>query len=304
MSHPHPACIITAAAVLALAAACGGSDGSIAAESGSGSLNLAVTDAPVDTATKVVVEFSGVELKPQGGDPITIDLAPDRQIDLLALGGGASTLILQNATVPAGAYEWIRLQVNALANAQDDSYIELDTGERFPLVVPSGEERGLQLIRGFTIAQGSVSQFTIDFDLRKSVIAPVGQSPNFVLKPVLRIVDNLEAGTLAGTVAAARTTATGCSPFVYVFTGGGIIPDDLDAVPDPEIDPLVSVPVELDTASGEWRYRIAFLAAGSYTVAFTCDGAADTPEADEILTFSATANATITANQTTSLDVP
>jgi hypothetical protein len=136
------------------------------------------------------------------------------------------------------------------------------------------------------------------------VIAPVGQNLNFVLKPVLRIVDNLEAGTLAGTVANARATSTDCSPFVYVFTGTGVIPDDLDAIPDPEIDPLVSMPVELDSASGEWRYRVAFLAAGSYTVAFTCDGAADTPEADELLTFTGAANATITANQTTSLDFP
>src|SRR5688572_5035386 len=272
MSYRLRTCSILVASV-ALAAACGGGDGSVTADAGTGILNLGVTDAPVDTAVKVVVEFSGAELKPQGGAAFTLDIDQDRQIDLLALRDGVSALILQNATVPAGTYEWIRLQVNAQPNAQDDSYIELDTGGRFPLVVPSGEERGLQLIRAFTVAEGSISNFTIDFDLRKSVIEPPGQNPNFLLVPVLRIVDNLQVGTLTGTVTATRATAASCTPFVYVFTGSSVVPDDLDAAPAPDIDPLVSVPVELDAASGQWRYRIAFLEAGSYTASFRCDGA-------------------------------
>ncbi|MGH8287265.1 MAG: DUF4382 domain-containing protein [Steroidobacteraceae bacterium] len=303
MSYLLRTCIVLAVGAV-LFAGCGGGDGSVAADSGTGVLNIGVTDAPVDDASKVVVEFSGVELKPQGGDAFTLDINPDRQIDLLALSGGVSTLILQNATVPAGSYEWIRLQVNAQPNAQDDSYIELETGGRFPLFVPSGEQRGLQLIRGFTIAQGSISNFTIDFDLRKSVIEPPGLDPNFLLKPVLRIVDNLQVGTLAGTVASARAEAANCSPFVYVFAGSGVTPDDLDVAGTPDVDPLVSVPVALDNASGQWRYRAAFLEAGSYTASFTCDGGADTPEGEEVLTFSGTSNVTIIANQTTTLDFP
>src|SRR5688572_8068382 len=54
----------TLVASVALAAACGGGDGSVTADAGTGILNLGVTDAPVDAAVKVVVEFSGVELKP------------------------------------------------------------------------------------------------------------------------------------------------------------------------------------------------------------------------------------------------
>ncbi|HKZ72545.1 MAG TPA: DUF4382 domain-containing protein [Steroidobacteraceae bacterium] len=279
---------------------CGGS--SLDAGEGTGIVNIGVTDAAVDSAAKVVVEFSGVELKPQGGSAFTLDINPDRQVDLLTLQGGATAQILQNATVPAGAYEWVRLQVNAQPNTQDDSYIELLTGARFPLQIPSGDERGLQLIRGFNVAVGSVTNFTVDFDLRKSVIAPPGQSPNYVLKPVLRIVDNLEVGTLAGTVSQSLATATGCTPFVYVFTGSNVVPDDLDEAAAPDVDPLVSVPVTLDTASGQWRYRVAFLEAGAYTVSFTCNGAADTPEGEDVLTFTGTGNVTITANQTTTRD--
>ena len=77
------------------------------------------------------------------------------------------------------------------------------------------------------MAAGSISNFTIDFDLRKSVIAPPGQAPNYLLKPVLRMVDNLQVGAIAGTVDAALVTAD-CSPQVYIFTGAGVVPDDLD----------------------------------------------------------------------------
>jgi hypothetical protein len=78
--------------------------------------------------------------------------------------------------VPAGRYQSIRLLIEAQQN-QPSSYIDFASGARYPLYVPSGSESGLKLIRGFTVAAGSNSNFTIDFDLRKSVIAPPGQAP-------------------------------------------------------------------------------------------------------------------------------
>jgi hypothetical protein len=253
----------------------------------------------VDGATAVVVKFTAVELKPEGGNAFTIELAPAATVDLLALAGGNSRTLLDAHTVPAGHYEWVRLLIEAQQN-QPSSYIDLATGERFPLFVPSGSESGLKLIRGFNVAAGSISNFTIDFDLRKSVIAPPGQSPNYLLKPVLRIVDNLRVGTIAGTVAAALVPAD-CSPQVYIFTGTGIVPDDLDSAASPDVDPLVSVPVTLDAASGEYRFRAGFIEVGDYTATFTCNGAADTPEGEEVLVFAGTQNLTVVANQTTTI---
>jgi hypothetical protein len=129
---------------------CAGSDGS------TGQLSLAVTDAPVDEATSVVVAFTGVELKPAGGpsqtfhfcldanadEPIVQTTACDtpapRQIDLLALQGGGSELILDGVTVPAGRYNWVRLMVEA-DPASLDSYIALSDGGVYPLYVPSAD---------------------------------------------------------------------------------------------------------------------------------------------------------------------
>ena len=53
-------------AVASLLSACGGS--------GTSTMNLSVTDAAVDDATAVVVEFTSVELKPQGGESLTFPL--------------------------------------------------------------------------------------------------------------------------------------------------------------------------------------------------------------------------------------
>jgi hypothetical protein len=276
---------------------CGG--GGEASSPQTGRLTLGVTDAPVDDATAVVVKFTAVELKPEAGDAFTIELNPAPSIDLLALAGGSSRPLFADREVPAGRYTWLRLMVETQANTPS-SYIDLENGARFPLVVPSGSESGLKLIRGFTVAAGSQSNFTIDFDLRKSVIAPPGQSPDYLLKPVLRIVDNLQVGTISGTVAPALVVA-GCAPQVYVFSGGSVLPDDLDSAPAPDVDPLISVPVALDTASGEYRFRASFVEVGAYTASFTCDGDLDTPEAEESLVFAGTQNVTVSANQTTAI---
>jgi hypothetical protein len=280
----------------ALLVGCGGggsSDGDM------GRITLGITDAPVDGATAVVVKFTAIELKPESGEAFTIELSPAPSVDLLALAGGGSRELLSEHAVPAGRYTWVRLLIDAQQNTPT-SYIDFADGQRFALFVPSGSESGLKLIRGFTVAVGSTSNFTIDFDLRKSVIAPPGQSPNYLLKPVLRLVDNLRVGTLEGTVAAALVP-TGCAPQVYLFGGANVVPDDLDLAPAPDVDPFVSVPVALDTASGEYRFRVAFLEAGDYTAAFTCDGATDTPEGEEILVFAGTRNVNVAANQSTAI---
>jgi len=282
-----------------LLAGCGGGSGG-STETPMGRISLGITDAPVDGATAVVVKFTAVELKPEDGDAFTINLTPAQSVDLLVLAGGGSRALLENYSVPAGHYQSIRLLIEAQQN-QPSSYIDFASGERFPLFVPSGSESGLKLIRGFTVAAGSNSNFTIDFDLRKSVIAPPGQAPNYLLKPVLRMVDNLQVGAIAGKVDAALVT-TGCSPQVYIFTGAGVVPDDLDPAAPPDVDPLVSVPVKLDTATGEYRFRAGFIEVGEYTASFTCDGAIDTPEGEEVLVFTGTQNLSVNTNQTTTID--
>jgi hypothetical protein len=279
--------------VLATLCACGGG-GSSPPDPGPqfGRINLNVTDSPVTSARRVVVQFTGVEIK-QAGAPDTevFDFEP-RQIDLLALDGGGSEILLADEVLPAGNYEWIRLKVNAGRDASD-SFIELNDGSVHPLFIPSGNQTGLKLIRGFVIGAGSTHDFTIDFDLRKSVVHPPGLGGPYLLKPVLRLVNNLEVGTIEGTVAPALIV-TDCVPAVYLYSGANVVPDDIGSA----TPPLASTAVNLDNVTGDYRFRLGFVPTGAHTLAFTCGADDDGAEVDDAITFSAPLDATVTAGQT------
>ena len=76
-------------------------------------------------AKRVVVQFTGLEIKPRdAAQPEVFDFAP-RQIDLLALDGGGSEVLLADELLPAGDYEWIRVKVNADWRNNDRTLDEL-----------------------------------------------------------------------------------------------------------------------------------------------------------------------------------
>ena len=285
--------------LLAYLAACGGEGSeSPAAQPQFGSISVRVTDSPVTSAKRVVVQFTGLEIKPVGdAQPEVFDFPP-RQIDLLALDGGGSEVLLADEMLPVGEYESIRLKVNA-GRTGSDSFIELDDGSVHPLFIPSGNQTGLKLIRGFTIGAGSTHNFTIDFDLRKSVIHPPGLGDPYLLKPVLRMVNNLEVGTIEGTVATALVV-DGCVPAIYLYTGADIVPDDLGSA----TPPLASTAVNLDNTTGVYRFKLAFVPAGPKTIAFTCAADDDAADVDDAITFSAPINVTVIAGQTNTVAVP
>jgi hypothetical protein len=294
---------VTVAMALALAACRGGSGGG----SENGTLSLAVTDAPVDDASSVVVQFSGVAFKRAGATTEVVqNLTPSpRQLDLLQYQEGRAALLLDGVTLPAGEYEWIRLIVDKETGVRD-SYITLTGGEECELRVPSGAESGLKLNRGFTLpADGSVA-LTIDFDLRKSIHAPPGQqgaaeacTQGYLMRPTLRIVDDANVGAIAGHVASELVTAQ-CLPKVYVFSGAGIAPDDIEEADGADADPLVVASVSVENGSTAYAYHAAFLPPGAYTVAFTCDD--DDAAADDTLTFVGAQDVTVQSNLISTAD--
>ncbi|MDT8388710.1 MAG: DUF4382 domain-containing protein [Thiogranum sp.] len=284
---------ILSASVALLLSACGGGGGS----NSTGTLNLGITDAPVDEADHVWVEFTGVEIKPGGGNSFSVDFVAPRQIDLLALTGGTAELLLDGYVLDAGTYQWLRLKVNAEADSVFDSYIEIG-GSQYELRIPSGDETGLKLNRPITIPEDGTASFTIDFDLRKSVHAPSGSI--YILRPTLRLVDNSTAGMLSGVVDPATIAAEcvgGDAAAIYVFEGAGATPDDVDGV---DLDPVATASV--DWAMGDNSYTVAFLEAGDYTAAFTCDASLDDPATDDVLSFTGTTDLTVNAGQSTPLD--
>jgi hypothetical protein len=294
--------ILSTAAVFTTIAGCGGEggDGSLSpGTSGNGSVSIALTDAPVDFASTVMVEFTGIELTPQTGNRITVNINPARAVDLLKLQDGVTLTLLQNQSVPAGNYTRVRFIVNA-SGSDNHSYVDLITGERYPLVMPTGGDAGLALDRTFGVAKDGRVDLTVDFDLRKSIVSTVSLDGNYAFKPLLRVVDGTQAGTISGTVGPNLVGGV-CEPYVYVFSGANVVPDDIDLASD--IDPLVSVPVKLNTSSGVYTYRASFLEAGNYTVSFTCTNLKqDDPELEDSMTFSRTLQATVAAGKTATVD--
>lgn len=317
-----------AAIPLALAlAGCGGGSGGVTADGATsdgttGTLTLAITDAPVDEATSVNVVFTAVTLKPAEGEPFTLACDepaadPDfdcggtgsRTIDLLTLTGSASETLLEDVSVPAGDYEWVRLAVDAAdpePGSTGASKIVFPGPDERDLVIPSGSQTGLKLVSGFTVPVGRSVALILDVDLRRAIREHGGPNDTrYRLRPALRLVDNADVGHLEGTIGNAfvqnecPTGDTSEGLAVYVYEGAAASLGDLGDATDP---PLTTTVAELDTGTGDYVYRVGFLEAGSYTVAVTCEASADDPDVDGELDFVASDAVAIEAGETTEQD--
>lgn len=294
--------ILLAGGISALAA-CNGSLGG----GGTGKLGLAVTDTPVDGLHSVVVAFTGVTLKGPDGTK-TFTFPQEKTIDLLTLQGNASSDLLQDQTVAAGDYQWIRLNLD-LAN----SYVTTDSGGQYPLTVPSGSQTGLKLVSGFTVAQGSQANFVIDFNLRKAMTMTQNGSTGattYILKPALRLINRQQVGSIAGSAAASLAIGnqtisdSGCSPAVYAYTGTNVTPGGYYVAVSGGTAPVASASLNLNSTTGKYDYTLGFMAPGGYTLAVTCAANDTTSPSAATLAFSAPANATVMAGATTTVNFP
>ena len=287
-------------AATTLLAGCGGSDTNTTAATAS--LTLGITDTPVDNAAHVNVALTGVDLMgPNGLESHTF--ASERVIDLLTLQGNASETLLDQVTIPAGKYQWIRFNINTA-----NSSVETAAGGQYPLNIPSSDKTGLKLVSGFTAAQGDKTDFIVDFDLRKALTSTTTGSAGttYTMKPALRLIDNQQTGTISGTLAASvavnglPVSAPGCSPAVYAYDGAGVTPGGYSVVTSGAATPLTSATVKLDASSGNYGYTLGFMAPGDYTLALTC--AANDVDTNTTLAFTGTTSVTVTADQTTTVN--
>src|SRR5689334_2709634 len=143
-----------------------GDDGSTTTTTPQATVTLQLTDAPADSATKAVVEFAGVELTPDSGQPVAVPFNPARSFDLLTLRNDTTVALLANQSVPAGRYTQIRLVVNAIPSSQGHSFVETSAGGHFPLVIPAGADSGLTIRQPFTLSTNGHINLVVDFDLR------------------------------------------------------------------------------------------------------------------------------------------
>lgn len=267
-----------------------------------GTLSLGLTDGPVENASEVSITVTEIQLK--GAENKTITLETPQEINLLDYQGESQIMLFEDQTLAAGEYQWIRLYLDESA-----SYIQFKDGPQHPLEIPSAAQSGLKLNSGFTIGAGSSNSFTIDFDLRKSVHQT--GTGEYKLRPTLRLINNLQAGTLTGTVDESLINDIACinngdnndtGNVVYLFEGENADVQDLQGN---ELDALTTAIVSLNNDTSDYEFEIGFIPAGSYTAAFTCDAVLDLPDEDNSvqMSFSSAYNVGITAAETTALTI-
>jgi hypothetical protein len=167
---------------LALVVSCNGSSHH---SGGSGTVQVHLTDAPIDLSTvqSVTVTITGVlvygggsdAMMPQvdGGGAIALVTHPET-FDLLTLTGGA-TALLASGEVPAGSYQRIRLEISSATLTYKD-------GSQVPLKIDSNK---VDVPIPFHVAVDQTTGMTLDFNAGASVQVNDTASGTLILRPVV-----------------------------------------------------------------------------------------------------------------------
>ena len=276
--------------------------------SDNGLLSLSLTDAPVDNAANVVVDMIGIQAIPQNGSPITYTFPEPQQIDLLQLQQGLSTPLVYDWSLPPGQYIGLNVFVAADPSVPD-SYVVLNNGDQYPLVplqpvnstscgLPCANTAELSVNTPFTIASNENDAYVIDFDARKSVLPPntLGGT-EYLLQPEGRVAAILDSGNILGVVPGSLITP-GCTPAVYIFSGANATPTDINNSASPATQPVTESAVSLNSNTGEYEFTGAFLPAGQYTLAFTCEANMDNPNSADNISFTFVGSVPVAAQTT------
>jgi hypothetical protein len=290
MSAKKALCVASMTALAAFAGCSGGGSGD--SSSGRSTLSVSLMDAPVDDVTAVYVRITSMWIKPTSGPARQLQLtSTPLDVNLMALTDTNAAILINEAAIDAGSYEWLAMDIAAERGVRD-SYVLTETGgeEEIELRVPSGRVR---LVSGFEVPENQAVRLLFDWDMRQGLVHPPGQG-GYLLKPAFRMLDVTAYGVLQGTIAAA-TVGTSLDPatnncasddkvdlkvgnVVYVFSGSAT-PDDIDGTDDP-----VATINATQNAAGDYVYR-TMIDPGTYTVVFTCEGGNDDPEAADEITF-------------------
>lgn len=152
--------------------ACGGDSGSSSSGGNQSNLSVYLTDAPTDEVTSVVVAITGLTIKPANNPVERKILDQVQRVDLLTLEN--SRLLLTSVSVPAGDYQFIRVDLD-----QSQSHI-VASGEQQPLKIASEE---VKVLGGFNVPVSGQLEILLDFDARASLVKQ--GNGNWLMKPVI-----------------------------------------------------------------------------------------------------------------------
>jgi hypothetical protein len=226
-----PALLATTILIVGIIGGCS-DDATTAPTSGTGFIKINLIDAPGDYQ-QVNVEVIRVEVhradEADSNSGWSVVSEDTTTVDLLTLTDG-NLAVLADSTLAAGTYTQVRLILSENNTVMVDSMLH-------DLEIPSSQNTGLKLNHPFTINDGAMYEFTLDFDADRS-IHRTGNG-QYKMKPVIRIIVDQTSGGLMGAVEPVVARAK-----VWAVAGAD------------------TVTAWADTLSGEFKFSM--LPAGSY----------------------------------------
>lgn len=281
----------------------------LAGGSDSGTLSLSLTDAPINASNVdgVYITITGVEYNRDGTWSEMSGFDGPKQYNLLDLTGGESALI-GDLTLPSGEYTQIRFMLDVAEQggsgppSNPGSYVSFsDDTDDAPLFVPSGGQTGYKASADepFLVPQNGTVSITADFNVGQAVVK-LGSTGNYILKPVLRLIVDDQAGHIAGDV-----DYTGSNSLVvFAYEDGTWDSSETSGGEESNAfgNAVTSSTVEDTDDDDNLDYTLAFLAEGTYDIV-----SAEFDENGDYVSGSVNARTnadqSVTAGETASLDI-
>lgn len=231
-----------------------------------GHLRLAFTDSPIDgdNVKSVNIVFTNLEAMRKGSWKSLRSFDQPIGINLLNYTGGKSFPLVDDYVEP-GDIPQLRLQMNVATRNSSlvrnpVCNIQYTDGTTKELYLEDGQLPEIILDGDFGSNPREISDFTFDFDIRKSIYESDGL---VFMKPVIRVVKteltgNIEASTINNTVQNDRLV-------VYAYKAGSYSPSEAATPPAGEVqfkNAVTSIKIVKN------KFVVGFLEEGSYDLIF------------------------------------
>lgn len=275
-NFPFPCALVLTALALA------GCQGSVTAD--------LTTDSPADPqVSNVTVDVKGLEFERSDGTTKKLELTSAQRLELIELDSNDAFRLFTDEALSEGSYTGVRL----LLEDDDDGSVSRSDGTQYPLQTAEGDYAAVD----FTVEKDKASResFALSLDLRRSLRYD-SEAREYTLTPQLRVAPASAAGEINGTVDITCPTGTSLESggAVYLFEGHDVEPDDVGS----GVEPYATTAVMTSLFDSSFRYSLRFLPAGDYTIAVTCNGNDDAPDADDDVKFVRSVNVTLKDSQT------
>jgi hypothetical protein len=239
--------------------------------SGPGTLNLSITDSPVDSSGVAGVYITVTEIQVHTSDnnwKTLSDFEGPKTFNLLDLTRGESDL-LGSFNLESGRYTQIRFMLDAPERGTNrpfnpGCYIKFTDGSTDPLFIPSGAHSGFKAVGQFSVPVNGTINITADFDVRKSIVKTGSANPRYILKPTIRLVVENQAGQIRGNV---TNIPNNTAIVVYAYENGVYNAQEA-ATPVADSTRFPNA-VNSDRVDSLGVYHLAYLSSGTYDLIVT-----------------------------------